>query len=133
MLGLDPVTEPGLLRTMIGSQLQSAGLPDRLRVGEAVRLFGGRDGTDLLDQFGLAHRRRSAFGSLSGGERQRLFLVLALVNHPRLVILDELTQGRTRPPGAACGPLSTSCARMGPPCCWSRTSWTKRSGDATGS
>jgi ABC-2 type transport system ATP-binding protein len=33
------------------------------------------------------------FSSLSGGERQRLFLVLALLNRPRLVILDELTQG----------------------------------------
>ena len=33
------------------------------------------------------------FASLSGGERQRLFLVLALLNRPRLVILDELTQG----------------------------------------
>jgi ABC-2 type transport system ATP-binding protein len=93
VLGLDPVAQPDRLRTMIGSQLQSSALPDRLRVGEAVRLFGGRDGADLLDQFGLASRRRSAFASLSGGERQRLFLVLALVNHPRLVILDELTQG----------------------------------------
>jgi ABC-2 type transport system ATP-binding protein len=48
---------------------------------------------ELLEQFGLAARRRSAFASLSGGERQRLFLVLALLNRPRLVILDELTQG----------------------------------------
>jgi ABC-2 type transport system ATP-binding protein len=93
VLGLDPVAQPDRLRTMIGSQLQSSALPDRLRVGEAVRLFGGRDGAGLLDQFGLASRRRSAFASLSGGERQRLFLVLALVNRPRLVILDELTQG----------------------------------------
>jgi ABC-2 type transport system ATP-binding protein len=52
-----------------------------------------RDGGELLSRFGLAERRRSAFGSLSGGERQRLFLVLALLNRPRLVILDELTQG----------------------------------------
>jgi ABC-2 type transport system ATP-binding protein len=93
VLGLDPVTEPDRLRTLIGSQLQSSALPDRLRVGEAVRLFSGCDGADLLEQFGLAGRRRSAFASLSGGERQRLFLVLALVNRPRLVILDELTQG----------------------------------------
>jgi ABC-2 type transport system ATP-binding protein len=56
-------------------------------------LFGGRDGDELLEQFGLAERRRSAFASLSGGERQRLFLVLALLGRPRLVILDELTQG----------------------------------------
>jgi ABC-2 type transport system ATP-binding protein len=81
---------------MIGSQLQDSALPDRLRVAEAVALFGtagARDGGELLEQFGLAQRRRSAFGSLSGGERQRLFLVLALLNRPRLVILDELTQG----------------------------------------
>jgi ABC-2 type transport system ATP-binding protein len=93
VLGLDPVTEPDRVRTMIGSQLQSSALPDRLRVGEAVRLFSGGDGEELLAQFGLTGRRRAAFGSLSGGERQRLFLVLALVNRPRLVILDELTQG----------------------------------------
>ncbi|MGO9658131.1 MAG: ABC transporter ATP-binding protein [Acidimicrobiales bacterium] len=93
VLSLDPVAQPERVRALVGSQLQSSALPDRLRVGEAVRLFGGRDGNELLEQFGLAERRRSAFASLSGGERQRLFLVLALVNGPRLVILDELTQG----------------------------------------
>jgi ABC-2 type transport system ATP-binding protein len=93
VLGLDPVTQYERLRRLIGSQLQSSGLPDRLRVGEAVHLFSGRDGEALLAEFGLAERRQSAFASLSGGERQRLFLVLALVNRPRLVILDELTQG----------------------------------------
>ena len=96
MLGYDPVTQAGELRPLIGSQLQDSALPDRLRVAEAVALFGtarARDGGELLERFGLAQRRRSAFGSLSGGERQRLFLVLALLNRPRLVILDELTQG----------------------------------------
>ncbi|HEX6527024.1 MAG TPA: ABC transporter ATP-binding protein [Streptosporangiaceae bacterium] len=96
VLGYDPVTQPGLLRPHVGSQLQESALPDRLRVAEAVELFRarhGRDGAELLEQFGLAARRRSAFASLSGGERQRLFLVLALLNRPRLVILDELTQG----------------------------------------
>lgn len=93
IFGLDPLVDSDRLRRLVGSQLQSAGLPDRLRVGEAVALFGGRDGADLLERFGLGERRRSSFASLSGGERQRLFLVLALVNRPRLVILDELTQG----------------------------------------
>ena len=93
VLSFDPVAQPERVRALVGSQLQSSALPDRLRVGEAVRLFGGRDGEELLEQFGLAERRRSAFASLSGGERQRLFLVLALVNCPRLVVLDELTQG----------------------------------------
>jgi ABC-2 type transport system ATP-binding protein len=93
VLGLDPVNDAARLRGLVGSQPQSAGLPDRLRVGEAVRLFSGRGSEELLEQFGLFERRRSAFASLSGGERQRLFLVLALVNRPPLVILDELTQG----------------------------------------
>jgi ABC-2 type transport system ATP-binding protein len=94
VLGLDPVTQADRLRPLIGSQLQDSALPDRLRVGEAVYLFGDNgDGEGLLQQFGLGQRRRSAFASLSGGERQRLFLVLALLNRPKLVILDELTQG----------------------------------------
>jgi ABC-2 type transport system ATP-binding protein len=93
VFGLDPVVDGDRVRSLVGSQLQNAALPDRLRVGEAVRLFSGKSGEGLLGQFGLAERRHSAFASLSGGERQRLFLVLALVNRPRLVILDELTQG----------------------------------------
>jgi ABC-2 type transport system ATP-binding protein len=93
VFGLDPLADAGRLRGLVGSQLQSSGLPDRLRVGEAVQLFSGAGGDDLLEQFGLAERRRSPFAALSGGERQRLFLVLAVVNRPRLVILDELTQG----------------------------------------
>ena len=96
VLGFDPVSDAEHLRPLIGSQLQDAGLPDRLRVGEAVELFASaraHHADALLERFGIASRRRSAFSSLSGGERQRLFLVLALLNRPQLVILDELTQG----------------------------------------
>jgi ABC-2 type transport system ATP-binding protein len=96
VLGYDPVTQADQLRRHVGSQLQDSALPDRLQVAEAVELFSSRrarDGAELLERFGLGERRRSAFSSLSGGERQRLFLVLALLNQPRLVILDELTQG----------------------------------------
>jgi ABC-2 type transport system ATP-binding protein len=98
VLGLDPVRDAERLRPQIGSQLQSSGLPDRMRVHEAVRLFSGPRSDpahteELLVRFGLGHRRRHAFATMSGGERQRLFLVLALLERPRLVILDELTQG----------------------------------------
>jgi ABC-2 type transport system ATP-binding protein len=96
VLGLDSARDADRLRPQIGSQLQDSALPDRLRVGEAVALFSGpraSHGEELLERFGLAHRRRSPFAGMSGGERQRLFLVLALLNQPRLVILDELTQG----------------------------------------
>lgn len=96
VLGLDPAVDGPRLRTLVGSQQQDSALPDRLRVGEAVELFRGprsapADG--LLAAFGLAAHRRTAFGALSGGQRQRLFLVLALLNRPHLVVLDELTQG----------------------------------------
>ena len=96
VLGYDPTTQADRLRPLIGSQLQDSALPDRLRVREAVELFAtarARDAGELLDRFGLIERRDSAFASLSGGERQRLFLVLALLNRPQLVFLDELTQG----------------------------------------
>jgi ABC-2 type transport system ATP-binding protein len=98
VLGLDPRTQVAALRRRIGCQLQDAALPDRLRVGEAVRLFasvGNRrpDVDALLGEWGLSDKRRAAFGSLSGGQRQRLFVALALVNDPELVFLDEMTTG----------------------------------------
>jgi ABC-2 type transport system ATP-binding protein len=98
LLGLDPVTERPRLRHLVGAQLQSSALPDRLRVDEALRLFARLAGDvvdwrALCDEWNLGHLRRQPFAALSGGERQRLFLALALVNRPRVVFLDELTQG----------------------------------------
>ncbi len=98
VFGLDPATDAMELRRLVGSQLQDSALPDRLRVGEALELFaaispGGPPWRRLLEEWGLADRRRTAFGNLSGGQRQRLFVALALVSDPRLVVLDEMTTG----------------------------------------
>lgn len=98
VLGLDPVTQSKEIRRLIGSQLQESALPDRVKVWEALDLFGsispnGPSVTELLDDWGLPDKRNARFGSLSGGQQQRLFVALALVNGPSLVFLDEMTTG----------------------------------------
>ncbi len=98
VLGLDPRRESQALRRRIGSQLQESALPDRIKVWEALDLFASvapeaLDWHTLLEQWGLAEKRKASFGSLSGGQKQRLFIALALVNNPKIVFLDEMTTG----------------------------------------
>ncbi|WP_133878785.1 ABC transporter ATP-binding protein [Paractinoplanes brasiliensis] len=98
VFGLNPLSEPGRVARLVGTQLQDSALPDRIRVGEALHLFAALarspvDERQELERWGLAARRRASFGSLSGGQRQRLLVALALVGRPRLVFLDEMTTG----------------------------------------
>ena len=98
VLGLDPWLDVYELRERTGIQLQSANLPRRMRVEEAMDVFSSfyrtsRDWQPLLEGLGLGDKRRTYFSQLSGGQQQRLFVALALINQPEIVFLDELTTG----------------------------------------
>jgi ABC-2 type transport system ATP-binding protein len=98
VLGLDPRRDRAELRRRVGAQLQESELPEKLKVWEALELYGSfydrpADAERLLEDLGLADQRNTRYGKLSGGQRQRLSIALALVGNPELAILDELTTG----------------------------------------
>ncbi len=98
VLGLHPERDKYALRERIGVQLQSASLPDRIRVWEILDLFASFykrsiPWEPLLERMGLADKRNAYFGKLSGGQKQRVFIALAIINEPELTFLDELTTG----------------------------------------
>jgi len=98
VLGCDPRRDRAEVTRRVGVQLQDSRLPERLRVGEAMRLYASfypdpADPSELLGQLGLKDKQKTPYAKLSGGQKQRLAIALALVGRPRIAVLDELTTG----------------------------------------
>jgi ABC-2 type transport system ATP-binding protein len=86
------------LRARLGVQLQETELPEKLTVGETLRLFRsfypeGRSVEALLDLVQLGEKARAQVRHLSGGQRQRLSVACALAGNPDVLFLDEPTTG----------------------------------------
>ncbi|MFD8910721.1 ABC transporter ATP-binding protein [Streptomyces sp. NPDC059575] len=96
--GLDPVADHAEVARVLGAQLQQSELQPRLTVREALELYASfypapADWRTLAERLDLTDRLNTRFARLSGGQQQRLFIALALIGSPRVVVLDELTTG----------------------------------------
>ncbi|MFG2503451.1 ABC transporter ATP-binding protein [Streptomyces sp. NPDC048441] len=96
--GLDPVADHDKVTQLLGAQLQESELQGKLTVREALGLYAAfypnpADWRPLAERLRLTDKLDSRFGKLSGGQKQRLFIALALIGNPKVVVLDELTTG----------------------------------------
>jgi polar amino acid transport system ATP-binding protein len=98
----DPRADADRVRQRIGIVFQSYNLFPHLSVLDNVTLAprlvhrrARREAEDravtMLTRVGLADKARAYPDRLSGGQQQRVAIVRALMNEPRLLLLDEIT------------------------------------------
>ena len=87
------------LHRAIGISLQETRFIDKLTVKETLRLFASFYAApadrvnEVIELTGLEEKAKAYTVHLSGGQRQRLALGIALINKPRILLLDEPTTG----------------------------------------
>jgi len=99
VLGLDVMKKSGKIQAQIGICFERTNLYEQMSAIENLKLFADLYGVkkfdvgELLATVDLKGRGKDRVSSFSKGMKQRLMVARSLINKPRILFLDEPTEG----------------------------------------
>lgn len=99
LLGMNVVRQRKEVQREIGVSFENTNLYEQMNAVENLNLFARLYGVDnfnamhLLEKVGLAGREKEHVAGYSKGMKQRLMLARAMVSNPKILFLDEPTEG----------------------------------------